>query len=228
MRLKNRQQAVCSCLKVKFLNQRVPLAVRWQLTNRCVARCKYCTIWQIPEKEMSLEQIISILDEMAALGTKTISYSGGEPMLREDIGRILEETTQRGISTEMNSTGAGIPENIAKLKHLDFLKISLDGPEEVHDYVRGKHSFRYAMDAAAAARANGLKFIFSTTLTKFNIQEIDFLLETAQRYNTLVAFQPLKNLYRGVQDIHAFIPEKKDYASAVERLIDYKKKGAGI
>ncbi len=225
MRLKNKLQALRSLCKVRLLGQRVPLAVRWQLTNRCVARCKYCAVWQTPEQEMSIDQITAILDEMAAMGTQTISFSGGEPMLREDIGLILEETAGRGISTEMNSTGAGIPENIARLKHLDFLKISLDGPQEVHDEVRGKGSFRYAMAAAEAAGANKLKFIFSTTLTRFNIKEVDFLLGTAKKFNTLVAFQPLKSLYRGVKDVGALAPRKEDYAAAIQKLIDRKKKG---
>lgn len=175
---------------------------------------------------MSIDRIVAILDDMAALGTQTISYSGGEPMLRADIGRILEETVKRGISTEMNSTGAGIPEHIAELKHLDFLKISLDGPQDIHDQVRGKGSFHQAMAAAAAAQANGLRFIFSTTLTKYNIREVDFLLEKAKAFNTLVAFQPLKSLYRGVEDVNAMAPQQDDYAAAVVRLIDHKKKGS--
>lgn len=226
MRLKNKQQAFLSYCKIRFMNKRAPMAVRWQLTNRCFARCKYCKIWQNPEKEMTLEQIVSILDEMASMGTQTISYSGGEPMLRKDIGQILEETARRGISTEMNSTGAGVAENIVKLKRLDFLKVSLDGPEEIHDFVRGENSFGQAIEAAAAAKANKVRFIFTTTLTKYNIKEVDFVLETAKKFNTLVGFQPLKDLYRGVEDINALAPRKEDYRVAIKKLIDHKKRGS--
>ena len=226
MRVKNKLQAFRLFCQCRFLGRKVPLAVRWQLTNRCVARCKYCAVWQTPEKEMTIDQITAILDEMAAMGTQTISFSGGEPMLRKDIGRILEETAKRGISTEMNSTGWGIPENILQLKHLDFLKISLDGPQTVHDEVRGEHSFRDAMAAAEAARAHKLKFVFSTTLTKFNIKEVDFLLGTAKRFNTLVAFQPLKGLYRGVKDVGALAPSKEDFAAVIRQLAEAKKSGS--
>lgn len=225
MRIKNKPQAVCSYFKVRFLNQRYPLAVRWQLTNRCVLRCKYCNVWKTDQKEMTLEQIIPILNEMAELGTQTISFSGGEPMMRKDIGRILEETEKRKISTEMNSTGAGIPERISELKHLHFLKISLDGSEEVHDLVRGNNAYKTAIAAASAAKANKLNFIFTTTLTKFNIHEIDFLLETAKRFNTLVAFQPLKSLYRGVKDVSSLEPRKEDFDLAVQKLLNSKKGG---
>jgi MoaA/NifB/PqqE/SkfB family radical SAM enzyme len=225
MRIKDSQQVFRSFFKTRFLCQPVPLAVRWQLTNRCVLKCKYCNVWQTPGKELGLDQIISILDEMAAMGTQTISYSGGEPMLRPDIDRILEETIKRGVSTEMNSTGAGIPEKIAKLKHLDFLKISLDGPEDVHDLVRGKNSYKIALAAAAVAKVHKLNFIFSTTLTKYNINDIDFLLETAKKFDTLVAFQPLKDLYRGVENTSSLNPAKEDFTSAIQKLIDYKKRG---
>ena len=225
MRIKNRHQALCSLFRVKFLRQRVPLALRWQLTNRCVCRCKYCNIWCTPEQEMTLDQIVCFLDEMAALGTQTISFSGGEPMLRKDIGQILEETAKRGISTEMNSTGAGIPRRIKELKHLHFLKISLDGPEEIHDSVRGKNAFRIAMAAAEAAKTNNLKFAFSTTLTKYNIQELDFILGIAQKFSTFVAVQPMMKFYRGISDVDELEPSGADYKAAIQKLIDYKKKG---
>ncbi|MCX5700988.1 MAG: radical SAM protein [Candidatus Omnitrophica bacterium] len=225
MRIKNKQRLIAIFLKARFLNKRLPLAVRWQLTNRCVLKCKYCNLWSTPQKEFTIDKIISILDEMAVMGTQTISFSGGEPMLREDIAEILEETVKRGISTEMNSTGAGIPGNTFKLKHLDFLKLSLDGPEEIHDAVRGKNSYKMVIEAAKAASNAKVRFIFTTTLTKYNIKETGFLLEEAQRFNTLVAFQPLKSLYRGVEDISFMAPGEQDFKQAIRELIIQKKNG---
>ena len=223
MRIKNKTKALRSVLKVKFLNQRIPLAVRWQLTNRCVWRCKYCVLWKTEVKEPSLEEIISVLDELARAGTQTISYSGGEPMLREDIGEILRETKKRNISTEMNSTGAFVPHYHAKLKDLDFLKISLDGNRAVHDEMRGKGSYAMAIEAAHAAQSNKLRFSFTTTLTKFNLDQIDFLVQRAQEYKTFVAFQPVKSLYRGISDISGLAPGHDEFRQAVLRIIRLKK-----
>ena len=224
MRIKSKIKAVASLLKAKLFNKRIPLAVRWQLTNRCVLRCVYCNIWNTPKKEISLNEILCILDQLAELGTQTISFSGGEPMLRKDIGEILEQTKKRNISTEMNSTGAFIAQSIEKLKYLDFLKLSLDGPEEISQLVRQKGSYQLAIEAAEAARGNNLNFIFTTTLTKYNIKHIDFIMKIAEKYNTLIAFQPLKNLYRGVEDISKFLPTPDDYRQAISKLINLKKK----
>lgn len=224
MRINNKCKAIVSLLKARFFNKRMPLAVRWQLTNRCIFKCGYCDIWKTPENELSLEEILRILDQLSTLGTQTISFSGGEPMLRKDIGIILEETKRRGISTEMNSTGATIPENISKLKWLDFLKISLDGPEEIQSPIRGKGACRIALEAADAAKNNNLHFIFTTTLTKYNINHIDFLLKVAKQYNTLIAFQPIKNLYRGIKDISPISPRQDEFKHSMDKLIEMKRK----
>lgn len=225
MRIRNKAKAFYSFLGVKFFKKRVPLAVRWQLTNRCVLNCRYCNIGQTHQEELTLDEIVAILDQMSILGTQTISFSGGEPMLRQDIGEILAETAKRGISTEMNSTGAMIPSNFNKLKYLDFLKISLDGPENVHDFLRGKNSYKMAIAAASASREHKLRFIFTTTLTKYNINEVKFLLDKAREYDTLVAFQPLKSLYRGVTDVSFLEPSKDDFKCAINYLIEQKKLG---
>lgn len=224
MRIKNKRKALVSLIKVRLFNKRIPLAVRWQLTNRCVLRCKYCNIWNNPKKELSFDEILAILNQLVNLGTQTISFSGGEPMLRADIVEILKQTKKRNISTEMNSTGAFIPENIARLKNLDFLKISLDGPEEIHDSVRGQGSYKMAIEAAKVAKNNKLNFIFTTTLTKYNIGYVRFIVEIAEKYDTLIAFQPLKSLYRGVKDITNLSPSQEEFKQAISKLIELKKK----
>jgi MoaA/NifB/PqqE/SkfB family radical SAM enzyme len=226
MRIKNKSKVVSSLLAVKLFGRRVPLAVRWQLTNRCVLKCRYCNVWRTESREMDLGQIMRVLDRLAELGTQTISFSGGEPMLRKDIFEILRRTKSKGISTEMNSTGAFIPENVHRLKDLDFLKISLDGPEQVNDCVRGAGAFRMAIAAAEAASRNNLRFIFTATLTRHNISHLDFIVETAVKYGTMVAFQPVKSLYRGLNDISGLIPDVQEYRNAVSRLMLFKKRSA--
>jgi len=225
MRIKKKLRSIVSLVKVRLFNARIPLAVRWQLTNRCILKCKYCNIWSTPKKELALKEICFLLDELAKMGTQTISFSGGEPMLREDIGEILECVKKRGISTEMNSTGAYIPQSIPKLKNLDFLKISLDGPEEINDLLRDKGAYKIAMEAAKSAKINRIPFIFTATLTRYNINSVDFLVKVAQKYNTLIAFQPLKDLYMGIKGIGHLSPDQNEFKKAINQLISIKKKG---
>ncbi len=223
MRIKNKKKAIGLLIKARMFNKRVPLAVRWQLTNKCVLKCGYCNVWNSTKKELTFNEISGILDQMAALGTQTISFSGGEPMLRNDIFEILAKTKSKGISTEMNSTGAYIPDKIGKLGDLDFLKISLDGSEKVHNLMRGNGAYKIAIEAASAAKANNLNFIFTTTLTKFNLGEIGFLCNLAKEYGAMVAFQPIKNIYRGIKDISHLTPAPGEFKDTVNELIRIKK-----
>jgi len=227
MNIKNKLLAANIIIKSKLSNKPVPLAIRWQLTHRCTSKCKYCNIWRTKSEELTTKQIFSVINELAKMGTQRISFSGGEPMLRRDIGQILDYCNRRGISTGMNSTGRFVKERITELKNLDLIKLSLDGPEEIHDVIRGKGSYKAVIEAVNTAQKNNLRFTFATTLTKFNINQIDFLLEKGKEYNTVVAFQPLKLLYRGIkeEDIKEIAPKREDFKKAIKKLMIEKKKG---
>ncbi len=225
MKLRDKIQSLNSILKVKFLNKRIPLAVRLQVTNRCTLQCKYCNLWNSKKKELTTREIFDIIRELSILGTKRLSISGGEPLLRLDIEEIVDCCRKHGIYPEMNSNGTILPQKIEVVKKLDFLKLSLDGPEEVHDATRGSGSYKKVIDAADTAFMNKVNFGFACTLTKFNINSLDHILTLAEKYGTIVAFQPLKQIYRGVKDITDIAPPQDEFKSAISNLIAKKKQG---
>jgi len=229
MNLKSKFESGLSVFMVRMFNQRIPIAVRIELSNRCPNRCFYCNIWSIKQKEMTTKQVFKLLDELKQMGTKRISFSGGEPLLRDDIGEIIDYCDSLGMVPEMNSRGFLIDEKIDKIKKLKLLKISIDGPKEVHDYLSGrKGSFEEAVHALELATKNGIKTIITVTITKQNIQYFDFLIELAKKYNSMIAFQPLKLLSRGVSNMDNIWPEKEEYTKAIAKLISYKLHNNGI
>ena len=226
MRLKDKIISASSILRVALLKQRIPVAIRFQLTNRCDNRCLYCNIWKTPAEELSTQQVFFLLKQLKEAGTKRISFSGGEPLLRDDIGQIIDYATTLGISCGMNSRGGPNPKKLKELKNLDLLKVSIDGPEEIHDFLsRTRGSYRRAIQAIETARENGIKVTLTTTLTRYNINRLDFILELAKKYDTLVAFQPLKKLYRKVEEFENLYPDTHAYRRAMHRLIVLKKQG---
>jgi len=225
MKLNSKLAAINTILSAGIFRKRVPLAIRWQLTNKCTSKCKYCKIWNSVSAELTTTQIFSLLNEVKEMGTQRISFSGGNPLLRKDIGAILEHCKRIGISTGMNSDGFLVPQKIKELATLDLLKLSLDGPEDIHDLTRGKGSYKRVIEAAEVARDNHIKFTFATTLTRYNIRHLGFILKVAERFNTVVAFQPLKRLYRGVDDISSLYPSSSDFKHEIDRLIAVKRTG---
>ncbi|MFH1061641.1 MAG: radical SAM protein [Candidatus Omnitrophota bacterium] len=225
MRTKDKILCLWSIGKCRFFRKRVPLAVRWQLTNRCTLRCRYCNVWKTHCDELDFDTVAKGIDALAKLGTKRISYSGGDVLLRDDFEKILKHTSLRKIYSEMNSNGVMVKEKIKLLKYLDFIKLSLDGPEDSHDFLRGNGSYRKVMQAADACVTEGIKFGFTTTLTKYNIDKLDEILKIAKYYNTIVAFQPLKKLYRGLENIDELIPDEGYFKKAIDGLISKKLSG---
>jgi MoaA/NifB/PqqE/SkfB family radical SAM enzyme len=118
------------------------------VTNMCNGRCKHCNIWkkyndhpELLKEELSSEEIFRLVDELEAFGVSTMSISGGEPLLRQDIFSIIEKI-KKTTSIQLNITTNGILLNekvSRKLVELglDSINISLDGMEEVHNKIRG-------------------------------------------------------------------------------------------
>lgn len=225
MRLGDKIYSLGAMLRVRFLHQRIPLAVRLQVTNRCTLACKYCNLWRIKIEELSTNEIFRLIDELGRLGSKRISLSGGEPLLRSDIAEIVTYCRRKGLYPEMNSNGTLVPQKIEALRHLDFLKLSLDGPRQAHDALRGEGSYDKLITAAEFALKHKVKFGFACTLTKYNINHLDVLLKVAEKYNTIVAFQPLKEIYRGADNISELKPSPAEFKQAIANLIIEKKRG---
>ncbi|OQA56602.1 MAG: Cyclic pyranopterin monophosphate synthase [Candidatus Omnitrophica bacterium ADurb.Bin277] len=215
----------------KVLRRRIPLAVSWIITERCNYRCVYCNEHQVSvSEEIREEKVLFLIRTMARLGVKVISFTGGEPLLREDIGRILDCCSQEGILTRLNSNGALVPLRIKEIRPVGKLTLSLDGPEEVNDPLRGAGSFKRVVDAAEAAARHSVKTGFLTVLSAGNVQSryIDFMLKFASNYKSDVTFQPVfQNRLRG-QGKTLVDPFITDYREMLDYLIALKKKGANI
>ena len=212
--------------QVRFFSRRIPVAVRWQLTNECDARCLFCSLYNDPTPGPDTALVESVIDQLAALGTLRISFSGGEPLLRKDIGHILRYARSRGISPSMNTNGVHIVELLSDLAAIDLLKITMHGPEDAHNVIQGGTAlYGPVMESIEAVRRAGLPFVFAATVTRYNVDHLEYVVDLARKYETLVAFQPLKEIYRGLKDFEQLAPDGDRYCKALDRLIELKRNG---
>ena len=82
-----------SSFKVIAIKKRVPLIVNYQVTTLCNLRCIYCYAdLHSPkeERDLSTAEIFREIDELYGLGTRWIRLMGGEPLMRDDIGAIID------------------------------------------------------------------------------------------------------------------------------------------
>ncbi len=127
--------------------------------------------------------------QFARLGTVRIKFLGGEPLLRDDIGELVQEVRRLGMRSAMVTNGFLIPEKMEVVRRLDELVISLDGDQAAHDRQRGRGTWKRVMRAVELCAAEGLDFFLTAVVTRESASDIDWLLDTARRFGVMVNFQ---------------------------------------
>lgn len=215
-------------IKPILLNIRKPLSVTYCITNRCNFRCKYCDTYNMKTKELTTAQAKELISELKEAGTVRLGFSGGEPLLRKDIGELINYSTSLGIVTTVFSNGWLVGDKAKDLKNLDALILSFDGEEEIHDKVRNKGSYTRVIQAMETANKYKIPVLSSTTLTKYNLNSINFILEVAEQYGFKTFFQPAFPQAIGSKTVDSIAPPVYKLKKTVELLLKRKKEGYPI
>ncbi|MFQ5808223.1 MAG: radical SAM protein [Armatimonadota bacterium] len=197
----------------------------WLITRRCNYRCGYCDSWRDPGEELDAEQVRSLVDEFAREGTRQIIFTGGEPLVKEGIERIVERCATREIRVGINSNGALVAQKLPDLDGLRTLTLSLDGPEAVQDKLRGAGCFRDVMNALQAAQSRDLRLRLLTVLSSENLDDVSFVLETARSVGARVFFQPATEQVLRGEHVNPYAPDIEAYRSTIDDLIAEKESG---
>jgi radical SAM protein with 4Fe4S-binding SPASM domain len=156
--------------------------VQLHLTERCNLRCKHCYQTGRNVDEMSLVEVREVVKEISdtlnewrdAYGidfSPSFNVTGGEPFLRGDLFEILSEIEDRGFDIYLLTNGILIDKRKAKgLFNLGVkgVQISVEGPKEIHESIRGKGSYAASMKGAKNLLDEGLKVSLNVTLSSIN------------------------------------------------------------
>ncbi len=160
------------------------MLISWNTTRACNLRCRHCyrDAGVKDKDELSTEEGKRLLQDIKESGFKIVVLSGGEPLMRADIYEIIQYASQIGLRPVLGSNGTLITEEVAaRLKDAGIARvgISLDSIiPEVHDGFRGvKGAFEKVISAIAAMKRVGLEFQVHTTVTKYNYEQIDALID---------------------------------------------------
>jgi radical SAM protein with 4Fe4S-binding SPASM domain len=156
--------------------------IQWHLTERCNLRCRHCYQSGRRTDELTLPEIKNVIDEVSSTlsewsETHNISFSpsfnltGGEPFLRKDFFEVIEEIGNRGFDMYILSNGTLITGRIADMiagHGVKGVQVSVEGPEEVHDSIRGKGSFSASSQGIRNLLDSGLNVTLNVTLSDLN------------------------------------------------------------
>jgi radical SAM protein with 4Fe4S-binding SPASM domain len=156
--------------------------IQYHLTERCNLRCSHC--YQTGERgdEMSFDEIKEMVEEASdmiaqwseAFGmtfSPSFNITGGEPFLRHDLYEVLEEIGGRGFEIYLLTNGTLIDEKKARRLAglgVNGVQVSIEGPEEVHETIRGEGSFSASLRGVRHLLDAGLVVTLNTTLSRVN------------------------------------------------------------
>jgi len=170
-----------------------PLSLSFEVTWRCNLECAYCDRHTAMRDELTRDQIFTALGEFHNLGMRDAHLDGGDPLTHRHIDEIVDWLVERRISVSMNTNGILVPRKIASIRKLDGVTVSLDGPRERHDSLRGAGSFDKAITGLKAIRGVGVPVEFTCTVGRHNVDAIDDTIEIAEELNIPIVFQPALN-----------------------------------
>jgi Fe-coproporphyrin III synthase len=119
--------------------------------NRCNCRCLMCDIWKIREtREITASDLAPHLESLRLLSVKWVVFSGGEPLLHSGLASLSKPLREQGIRVTLLTAGV-ILERFSQLvaENADDIIVSLDGPQPIHNEIRG-------IPRAFARLANGI------------------------------------------------------------------------
>ncbi len=173
--------------------------VKWDFTNKCNLRCIHCMVgmgsknssfaWNT--KRLTIDEKLSIVDNLVAADVKAITFLGGEPLTSKHIFHVTHYAASKGIAVTLVTNGILLNDhNIDKIidSKIKAVTVSIDGASSTtHDQVRGRGSFdkTVANVGRMALRVkqlqSGLKIKVNHVVNKINCVEIDDMFELCRR-----------------------------------------------
>lgn len=210
-----------------------PHHVQWMVTRRCNYRCKSCDVWRDQKllKELSFEKIKSGLDILHEMGVVEIVLSGGNPLLRDDIGEIIDYASRYFITT-IYDNGSLAAKKVEVLRKADFVAISFDTlVEEKYDYLKGvPGAWKNALNSIQTLKEEGIPVGVSPTISQYNMYEILEFTEYFRERGIPVLYclyqhdslaQPMFQI--GEKNLELEIVDKEGLAKICETLLEKKR-----
>jgi AdoMet-dependent heme synthase len=224
---------------VKTLTKKGPLFILpWRCTPACNSNCLHCGFASATEPLDSLgtEATKKIVDKIHDFGATYFGISGGDPFLRKDLPEIIRYAKSTGMNVSIITGGNGLDDKMMEtlLKYGVRVSISIDGPEEINDVLRGKGAYKTALSAIQKTSKAGLLDCLVATLAnadekRNNVSSdaMEHVIKLAEKYGArwvvIHGFIPFKNTKEHLS--HAPSPEQ--YEKIWNEVYDLRLKYAG-
>ena len=174
----------------KTVDENIPFTVHFDLTYKCNLKCVHCYVTEEKEKkELSTEEVKSIIDQLREANTLYLTFSGGEIFTRKDFFEIASYAREKGFALRLLTNGTLITPKIAdKIEKLNPISVRMSlyaTDPAVHDAItRSKGSQRKTIKALMLLKERGVKVAINSVLMKENVGEFKRLKTFAQKMDS--------------------------------------------
>ncbi len=169
----------------------LPLWLLAELTYRCPLQCPYCSNpldYAQHKNELSTQQWCDVFDQARQMGAVQLGFSGGEPLVRQDLEQLVAHAHQQGFYTNLITSGMGLNEQrIAQLKQagLDHIQISFQASDPVvNDALAGsKHAFEQKYEMCRLVKQYDYPMVLNFVIHRHNIDQIEQIIELCLELN---------------------------------------------
>jgi len=224
----------------------LPPLIIWNITMKCNLRCAMCPFYgkhAIPintKDELSLIQIKGVINGIRRDYRRFpylpfIGITGGEPFARSDMLSIFAYLKKRGFKFSVTTNFSLVDkEKIDRLMEIGVsdIRISVDGPEEIHNRIRGGPVFGKIMENIKYVKSINPKMPIklNCTISRDNFEHLDYMVNLAKQLGADLSFQYVQFLDKYHMDLHkkvitrllgGYYPTKVDMDSFNEQEIDF-------
>jgi pyrroloquinoline quinone biosynthesis protein E len=165
-----------------------PLWLLAEVTYRCPLHCVFCynpVDFAKTERadELSTVDWLRVLREARALGAVQCGFSGGEPLMRDDLEELIAEAHRLGYYTNLLTSGVGLTKERAhalKAAGLDHVQLSFqDSTRELNDFLSHTKTFQLKQEVGETIKALGWPMVMNVVIHRLNIDHIDRIIAMA-------------------------------------------------
>ena len=157
-----------------------PSVIHWAITSQCNLNCGFCFAYQ-GKKDLNTRKSFEVIDRLVPLNIKKLVITGGEPLVRKDIIKIVNYAKKKGFNIRIDTNAILLPKYIARLK-VDAIGISLDGPDAATDQEMRNHKSHFKKVILSLKKTKNVKVIIHTLATKLNYKKIPEMANLLEKY----------------------------------------------
>ncbi len=183
-----------------------PFYASYKVTHKCTLRCSFCNVWMEDTPDLPLEGVKKVIDNIANSSIVVLSLEGGDPLVRKDLGEILEYACTKPFTLFFTTNGHLLDKRPMDEygKHIDYLHISIDeGHDNLEFFERLKEFQSY-----------GPEICIQVVVTKDTMDSVEEKVKKVFDVNARTVIMPACHL-DGTDD---FYPDPKKFKDKILKL----------